>query len=294
MYVIHFRLFAGQLTVDTTGGDYLPLRTPLLVQFTLKGEHTKHNILKEFCRYLKLNDIDWLKPYDKLNEEWLINLSSLKDCFKILQKEKYLTGTITLEPEYKTREYYDTVLDDDIIVETNISFRIDPNELFIYSNSPEIDYSSDIKDSLHKFEKDFPNNRRCGFLMMKYEDSSIQTKIIGELKFVFKKNDLFLLRADEKQYSDDLLTNIRTYMHACYFGVAVFERINSEYFNPNVSLEIGYMMALKKPILFLKEKTLKSLHTDLVGKLYEEFDFQNHSEKVEKSVIRWLKNHDII
>ena len=35
------------------------------------------------------------------------------------------------------------------------------------------------------------------------------------------------------------------------------------------------MMALKKPILFLKDKNLDSLHSDLVGKLYYSFDVQN-------------------
>jgi len=83
-------------------------------------------------------------------------------------------------------------------------------------------------------------------------------------------------------------------MHGCGFGVAIFDRINSEEFNPNVSLEIGYMMALKKPILFLKDITLKSLQTDLVGKLYEEFDFQNPKKSFDKSVSKWLKQHDLL
>ena len=130
--------------------------------------------------------------------------------------------------------------------------------------------------------------------MMKYENSPLQSKIVQQLRDLFKKHGLELLRADDKYYSDDLLSNIRTYMHGCGFGVAIFDRINSEEFNPNVSLEIGYMMALKKPILFLKDITLKSLQTDLVGKLYEEFDFQNSKKSFDKSVTKWLKQHDLL
>jgi nucleoside 2-deoxyribosyltransferase len=130
--------------------------------------------------------------------------------------------------------------------------------------------------------------------MMKYENSPLQSKIVQQLRDLFKKHGLELLRADDKYYSDDLLSNIRTYMQGCGFGVAIFDRINSEEFNPNVSLEIGYMMALKKPILFLKDITLNSLQTDLVGKLYEEFDFQNSKKSFDKSVSKWLKQHDLL
>ena len=82
-------------------------------------------------------------------------------------------------------------------------------------------------------------------------------------------------------------------MHGCDFGVALFERINSNDFNPNVSLEIGYMMAMNKPILFLKDRTLNSLHTDLIGKLYHEFDFQNPEEILAKVIDKWLKDKEI-
>lgn len=60
-------------------------------------------------------------------------------------------------------------------------------------------------------------------------------------------------------------------MYSCDFAIAIFERITEDNFNPNVSLEVGYMMGINKSVLFLKDKTLKSLQTDLAGKLYKEF-----------------------
>ncbi|MCX5713215.1 MAG: hypothetical protein NT033_00025 [Candidatus Omnitrophica bacterium] len=83
------------------------------------------------------------------------------------------------------------------------------------------------------------------------------------------------LRADDKCYHDDLFPNILTYLWGCSIGIAVFERLEADEFNPNVSLEVGYMRALGKPICLLKDKTLRTLQTDLIGKLYTPFDPQN-------------------
>ena len=46
---------------------------------------------------------------------------------------------------------------------------------------------------------------------------------------------MLLSRADEREYSDNLLDNVLTYLYACDFGVAVFERVESDEFNPNVT-----------------------------------------------------------
>ena len=83
------------------------------------------------------------------------------------------------------------------------------------------------------------------------------------------------LRADDLEYHQDLLPNVLTYIYGCNFGIAVFERLESERYNPNVALEVGYMMALGKPVCLLKDKNLSTLATDLGGKLYRNFDPSN-------------------
>jgi len=293
MYVIQFKLFAGRLEVDTIGGDYVPKGSPILIIFTLSKEHTKFSILKEFRKHLEIKGIEWIKPHENLTEEWIIDLETLRTSFNFLKRED-LYEKILLEPIFEKKEGIDYITEKPLIKETSLKFKINPNELVIFKQNKQEDYLSDLRDPLTKFYKDHRQNNKCAFLMMKYEDSPLQSKIVQQLRILFKKNGLELLRADDRYYSDDLLTNIRTYMHGCGFGVAIFDRINSEEFNPNVSLEIGYMMALKKPILFLKDITLKSLQTDLVGKLYEEFDFQNPKKSFDKSVSKWLKQHDLL
>jgi nucleoside 2-deoxyribosyltransferase len=100
---------------------------------------------------------------------------------------------------------------------------------------------------------------------------------------------LIALRADDKQYHDNLFDNVLTYIYGSAFGVAVLERIEEESFNPNVSLEIGYMYALGRPVLLLKDQTLRTLHTDLMARLYKQFDSFRPNETLPAEVERWLR-----
>lgn len=54
------------------------------------------------------------------------------------------------------------------------------------------------------------------------------------------------------------------------------------------------MLALKKPMCLLKDKTLKSLHSDLVGKLYKNFDPQNAEDTIIEVLRQWLSDKGII
>lgn len=146
----------------------------------------------------------------------------------------------------------------------------------------------EIHDSLEKFRKDHPNPKRVAFLMMRFEDKPAYNRILKTLKSSFQNNGITLLRADDKEYHSDLFLNIQTYMHGCGMGVAVLDRIQTEDFNPNVSLEIGYMLSMFKPILFLKDNTLKVLNTDLIGRLYKQFDAYDPENSIPSSVDKWL------
>jgi nucleoside 2-deoxyribosyltransferase len=88
--------------------------------------------------------------------------------------------------------------------------------------------------------------------------------------------------------------NVQTYRHRCGFRIAVLERIEADDFNPNVSLEIGYMLAQRKPVLLLKDGTLRQLHTDLVGRLYRHFDFQRPAKTILIHLKNWLEDKGLI
>ena len=71
-------------------------------------------------------------------------------------------------------------------------------------------------------------------------------------------------------------------------GIAVFERIESDDFNPNVSLEVDYMMATGRPVCLLKDKTLRALPSDLVGRLYKSFDAQDPNDLISTVLRQWV------
>jgi len=102
---------------------------------------------------------------------------------------------------------------------------------------------------------------------------------------------LEFVRADNPNLpGNELWTKVQFCMEGCHFGVAVFEDFDEPYFNPNVSLELGYMISLRRECLLLKEKRLRKLPADLVGYLYKEFDFRNVTPTVLGQVAEWLKS----
>src|SRR4051812_47791950 len=101
-----------------------------------------------------------------------------------------------------------------------------------------------LADSLYKFRQDHPETLKVAFFMTKFSKEQPYPQIFNVLKDVYAENGITLLRADDKFYHPDLYTNIETYLHSCGSGIAFFDTMEQEDFNPNVALEVGYMMSL--------------------------------------------------
>jgi hypothetical protein len=151
-----------------------------------------------------------------------------------------------------------------------------------------------IQDSLAEFRKDHLNAKSTCFVMMQFTETPAHLAIEKAIKDTLSKYHFTGLLARDKEYNDNLYPNIQTYMHGCEFGIAVFERIQKDDFNPNVSLEVGYMLGLKKRVLLLKDKTLTVLHADLAGKLYRPFDVQNSKTTIPPEIERWMEDKALI
>jgi hypothetical protein len=145
-----------------------------------------------------------------------------------------------------------------------------------------------IHDSLKKFRSEHPDSESTCFVMMRFGKTKAHARLEKTLKQALKRHGLIGLLARDREFHEDLYPNIQTYLHGCAFGIAVFERLESDEFNPNVALEVGYMFGLRKQVLLLKDQTLRALHTDLVGKLYREFDPQNPEDTIPAQIDSWL------
>ena len=151
----------------------------------------------------------------------------------------------------------------------------------------------EIIESLRKFKRDHPEPKRAAFIMMRFGSTQGHLDIADGIRQALSTLKITALRADEKSYHDDLFSNVLTYIYGCQFGIAVFERLESNDFNPNVSLEVGYMKALKKDVCLLKDQTLQALQTDLVGKLYHSFNPQDPKRTIPLVLNRWVRDKEL-
>lgn len=186
------------------------------------------------------------------------------------------------DPELATKEIKISAIITGITDDNEIVNYIDTNELSI-----EKQYPKEIEQEVRRIKKDF-EGKRIAFLIMQFGASRFHNEIYDNIQKILLKRDIVVLRADYKEYHSDLYYNILSYIYAADFGIAVFERIDDDLFNPNVAFEVGFMFALNKKVCLLKEKTLRSLPTDIVGKLYRIFDLNSLEDSLEKSLNKWI------
>jgi len=247
----------------------------------LYTNYEKRDWLKMIARALRQNEEHWLKPRTTLEDEWIIDLTFLRNRFAQIEGLNWLQGIVQIKPKWN-RASKSSLSGSET---EKIKFEI--SDLEVEKTSLIIEFR-ELEPSLESILADYPVSQKCGFVMMKYDDTPLQKQCYSTIEKTLEEKGLYALRADKKAYSEELLINIRTYMHHCGFGIAIFERITNQEFNPNVSLEYGYMMGLGKPVCMLKDSTLKALHTDIVGRLYHPFDIQDPETTISPVLQKWL------
>jgi len=169
-----------------------------------------------------------------------------------------------------------------------IEHRLPPSPITSNRKGTGVTPPATLHDSLKRFHAAHRESESACFIMMRFGRTSQHSKIEKAIKSTLAKHGIKGFLARDREFNDDLFSNILTYIHGSAFGIAVFERLETEEFNPNVALEVGYMLGLKKHVLLSKDQTLKALHTDLVGKLYREFDPQNPGSSIPFQIESWL------
>lgn len=234
------------------------------------------------------NRIPWVVPGYKA---WVFDLEEMKLTHPDLRSIGWFSGKVSIKPEVEFNGQR-FIHNNTRLYDMALSFYMVP-EVVVMQSAPTL-FPVEIKESLEMFRRDYPNPNKVAFVMMRFGQTSAHQQIEAGIKGALKPSGIAAVRADEAEYHEDLYYNILTYMYGCGFGIAVFERIEADEFNPNVSLEVGYMMGLRKRVCFLKDKTLKTLHADLVGKLYRVFDPQNPVATISVELSQWLKDKGMI
>jgi hypothetical protein len=147
-----------------------------------------------------------------------------------------------------------------------------------------------LQPFLDAFAVDHPNRDNV-FIAMRFRQGRQFVEIHQAIKTGLARYGLRGLRADDRVYppDGDLWTNVCVYMLACKYAVCVFEEIDEREFNPNVPLEYGFMRALNRQVLLLKDRRMARLPTDMTGKVYHAFDSYNITETIQQEVETWVE-----
>jgi len=243
--------------------------------------------LKTLLKQMENTEVTWLVPGRK---DWVFDLDRMREEFKDLQELDWCRGRVFVEPEFIVKKE-DVDISGKKYYETFIVFYINPEVLGM---ATQLTVPVEIQQSLREFRLDYPDPNKVAFVMMKFGTTPAHGSIVRGINDALTPHGISAVRADDKEYHPDLYFNILTYLYGCSFGIAVFERLQAEDINPNVSLEVGYILALGKHVCFLKDKTQAKLQTDLAGKLYRMFDPQDSVTSIPPVLTKWMTEKRII
>jgi hypothetical protein len=124
------------------------------------------------------------------------------------------------------------------------------------------------------------------FIMMKYREHNdhVGQIICSGVEAAGKKPVL----AKDTRITDELGTNVMVTLICCKYGIALFdEPEDQQQINPNVAYELGIMHYLDRICLLLKSKNIVSLQSDILAKLYRQYDPSRAGEFI-GLVKQWL------
>lgn len=131
-----------------------------------------------------------------------------------------------------------------------------PNSLF--------GWRSKIEDFVKKYSFD-----NSVFIMVRYRGRN--RDLIKGIKSILSSNGHHGILASEHNLTDDLYNPVACLL-CCSKGIAIFDEAETgAEFNPNVAYELGMLHLLGRECLILKHQSLKTLHTDILMKLYHEY-----------------------
>lgn len=155
-------------------------------------------------------------------------------------------------------------------------------------------YRRELGDYCSRFLEAHPHYERNVFIMTRFAPGDpLLRELDEELRRALRWRGLNGVRADDAIYHDQLWQNVCVYMLCCASGVAVLEDRSANEFNPNVALEYGFMRALEKPTLLLKDKAFRNARADILGTIHGEFDIARIGETLTGAIDQWAKDRNL-
>jgi hypothetical protein len=138
------------------------------------------------------------------------------------------------------------------------------------------------RSKMEAFLNKYPFDKAV-FIMVRYRKRN--EKLIKEIKSLLSSKGYRGILASEHNLTDDLYNPIACLL-CCSMGIAIFDKAETyAIFNPNVAYELGMLHLLGRECLILKHQSLKTLHTDILMKLYLEY---KTVEDAKSQTINWI------
>lgn len=182
-------------------------------------------------------------------------------------------------------------------------------------------YPKEIEDKILQFKRRHARETTA-FIMTSFARQ--HKNIAQKIQDILAEHNIKGCLADDVEggeHTDALWSNIEVYMHGCDFGIGIYaddsillglnraknsdakdsakrdkkdrkglKKIKRIRINPNLSQEVGYMLALQKKVCILKHEKLESLPADLANKIYVGFNNRN----LERKLTNWLSGQNLI
>lgn len=136
------------------------------------------------------------------------------------------------------------------------------------------------------------------FVMMPFGSKGVSRHYFDELWNVvrgyFEGLGLLAHRADDLQLDKYLWMSVVKYMQAASAGVVVLDARGGGHVSPNVILELGYMLALGKPLLLLRERSAPELPSDILGHYRGSYASDRIDEDIPKHLEEWVRARGLI
>lgn len=170
------------------------------------------------------------------------------------------------------------------------------------------EYASEFADSVHHtigtefaplpltgpigaFLRDHPFDRNV-FGISRYpndgDTSDSLTPALETARTTLREFSLDFHLASDRNVSDELWPNVAASMWACRYGVALIESRVEADVNRNVLIEVGAMLMTGRRCVLLKDNSVQSMPTDLVGHIYKSVDLDDMAT-VEAALREWCE-----
>ena len=113
-------------------------------------------------------------------------------------------------------------------------------------------------------------------------------QLIPKLRRAVSEHGLVMQVASDGMAEDTLWANVVTYMWACKYAIVLMDSSDG-LLNSNVLIEIGGMLMTGRRCAILRDKSVPTMPSDLVGHIYIPTDLSDHDASVGE-IHKWIRD----